>query len=128
MKGRLILFSIVLSFSFWNCAGGGANNETENNKGRIEIGQYDKSIQSYIFPPTKVLSGQHLTESDLAPSSRLLLSPGGVLIGIAVGDGYQKVTSYQTEDVGGGWYGVTLQYTDEDGDSQEWVCAVKEKI
>lgn len=123
-KAFFFLFAITTVIS---CGNSNTSSESVESD-LVEAGDYDRSVQSYIPDPQKAfLNRSSLTLDDMKPSSRLLLTPGGVLKGLETSAGYQKVVSYRCSSIGAGWYFVECKY--RDGSSIfDWECYTREKI
>lgn len=128
MKHLFRLFFLVFALSTMISCGNGNSSSESYESEIVEVGDNDRSIQSYIPNPQKaLLNRSSLTFEDMIPSCRLLLTPGGELKGISSSDGYQKVTSYTCISIGDGWYFVECQYKDNSR-TNDWECYIREKI
>ncbi len=124
------IFSLVVALValILPACGNSNNSESRQESDMVEVGDYDRSIQSYIPNPIKAFqSPSSLTTDDLELSGRLLLTPGGNLKGLETADGYQKVVSYTCTSIGGGWYMVNCKFKNQ-GTTDSWECYIREKI
>lgn len=128
MKYLFKVFFFLLAITIFIGCGKSSNSSETADSDLVEVGDYDRSVQSYIPDPQKaLLSPSSLTLDDMKTSSRLLLTPGGVLKGLETSYGYQKVISYSCSSIGSGWFFVKCKY--KDGSTiYDWECYTKEKI
>lgn len=128
MRRLFKLFFLVFALTTTISCGNGNNSSDSYESDIVEVGDNDRSIQSYVPDPQKAfLNRSSLTFEDMIPSTRLLLTPGGILKGVSTTEGYQKVTSYHCTSIGSGWYFVECQYKDNNH-TYDWECYIKEKI